>query len=136
MKISSKAEYACLAVIELASSGVLGRPKRVREIADAHRIPKPYLVQILLQLKAAGLVQSARGTYGGYRLARTADRITIAEVLAAIDGRHEMSVRGGSIAAQNLTHLLIKAQDAEQRVLASVSIAQLADRVTLHDWVL
>ena len=47
----------------------------------------------------------------------------------------ELAIRGGSIAAQNLTDLLTRAQDAEQQVLASVTVAQLADRVKLHDYV-
>jgi Rrf2 family protein len=135
MRISSKAEYACLAIIDLATSDLQGRPKRIREIAEAHRIPKQYLMQILLQLKAAGLVDSARGTYGGYRLARSADQITIAEVIAAVDGRHELSLRGESPAARNLADLLIRARDAEQSVLASVSIADFAGQAALHDWV-
>ncbi|MFO0958685.1 MAG: Rrf2 family transcriptional regulator [Isosphaeraceae bacterium] len=73
MRISAKAEYACLALIELARTG-REDPRRVREIAGCHGISGRYLVQILLQLKAAGLVESARGSQGGYQLARPAAR--------------------------------------------------------------
>jgi hypothetical protein len=51
MRISAKAEYACLTIIELARSQLVGRPMRAREIAESQDIPERYLVQILLQLK-------------------------------------------------------------------------------------
>src|SRR3954468_18261686 len=93
MKISAKAEYACLAVLALARKSPDDPPVRIREISAAHGIPERYLVQILLQLKGAGLVVSTRGASGGYRLARPATSITLGEVLTAIDGP-EAPVRG------------------------------------------
>src|SRR5581483_11110246 len=86
MKISAKAEYACLAVLALARQRTGDPPVRIREISEAHGIPERYLVQILLQLKGAGLVASTRGASGGYRLARPAERISVGEILTAIDG--------------------------------------------------
>ena len=86
MKISAKAEYACLALLALALQGPDGPPVRIRDISETHGIPERYLVQILLQLKGAGLVISTRGASGGYHLARPAARITLSEVLAVIDG--------------------------------------------------
>ena len=86
MKISAKAEYACLALLALAQQGPDAPPLRIREISDTHAIPERYLVQILLQLKGAGLVVSTRGASGGYRLARPAAKIALSEVLAVIDG--------------------------------------------------
>ena len=89
MKISAKAEYACLAVLALARQGPTtarcGSARSPRRTA----IPERYLVQILLQLKGAGLVVSTRGASGGYRLARPAASISLGEVLAAIDGPDE-----------------------------------------------
>ena len=61
-------------------------PCAIREISDTHAIPERYLVQILLQLKGAGLVVSTRGASGGYRLARPAAKLALSEVLAVIDG--------------------------------------------------
>ncbi len=86
MKISAKTEYACLAVLALARLGPDDPPIRIREISEGHGIPERYLVQILLQLKGAGLVTSTRGASGGYRLARPASSISLGEVLTAIDG--------------------------------------------------
>ncbi len=68
MKFTAKTEYACLAVLELARAFDLGEPVRIRTIADEHGIPSRFLVQILLQLKGAGLVSSTRGAAGGYQL--------------------------------------------------------------------
>src|SRR5438067_3460620 len=85
MKISAKAEYACLAVLALARHGPGATPLRIREISGSYGIPERYLVQILLQLKGAGLVTSTRGASGGYRLARAPDKISLAEVVNLID---------------------------------------------------
>jgi Rrf2 family protein len=136
MRISSKAEYACLAVAELAIAGSAGAPKRTQDIAEAQGIPKRYLTQILLHLKAAGLVHSVRGSVGGYQLARMPDQITVADVITAVDGRNDAGGRGESMAAKNLAQLLTDARSAEQSVLKSTTIAQLAEIVAPHDWVL
>jgi Rrf2 family protein len=86
MKVSAKAEYACLAMLALAARRPEQPPVRIREIAEAYEIPERYLVQILLQLKGSGLVQSTRGAAGGYRLAKNPEGVSVGEVLAAIDG--------------------------------------------------
>ena len=70
MRISAKAEYACVAMLELAANCADAQPVRIKAIADAQGIPPRFLVQILLQLKTAGLVASVRGAQGGYQLAR------------------------------------------------------------------
>lgn len=87
VNISAKTEYACIAVLELALQYESGEPVRIRQIADAHGIPSRFLVQILLQLKGAGLVTSTRGASGGYQLLKTPREITLAEVMGVIDGR-------------------------------------------------
>ncbi len=68
MRISAKTEYACIAMLELASQYKLGEPVRIRRIAERHDVPPRFLVQILIQLKGAGLVTSVRGAAGGYQL--------------------------------------------------------------------
>src|SRR6516165_171862 len=105
MKITAKAEYACLAVIELGKLGANDAPKRVREIAEARGIPERYLVQILLQLKTAGLVRSARGADGGYQLIRRAEDISVADVIDAIDGRGDPPRKLTQSFAPELTEL-------------------------------
>jgi len=82
---SAKTEYACIAMLELAAQFGDPSPVRLKSIADAHEIPERFLVQILLQLKGAGLVISTRGAAGGYVLAKSPDQVTIADIVGVID---------------------------------------------------
>jgi len=84
--VSSKGDYACRALLSLALHQEAPGPTSVRDIAERTGIPQPYLEQILLALKGAGLVRSKRGVGGGYVLARTAAEIRLSEILAAVDG--------------------------------------------------
>jgi Rrf2 family protein len=86
MNLSAKTEYGCLAMLELAKEYDSREPLQLRCIAAEHGIPSRFLVQILLQLKGAGLVASTRGAAGGYRLARPPQEITLADVIAVIEG--------------------------------------------------
>lgn len=86
MNISSRCDYACRAIVELAKQTHTQLPVRANQIAESRGIPEKYLVHILLQLKHAGLVRSVRGALGGYYLERPADDISLADVIKAIDG--------------------------------------------------
>jgi len=136
MKISAKAEYACLAMLALARQRPEDPPMRIREIAESQAIPERYLVQILLQLKGAGLVQSVRGASGGYRLARPSERITVGEVLATIDGAEEPPRLPDVPEARALCSVWDEARDAAWRVLERVSLADVLRRGTPTDWVI
>lgn len=94
MRISAKAEYACLAVLELALRSGQTEPVRASDIAEANQIPLRFLIQILLQLKGAGLVSSVRGAAGGYRLVGEPSRISVWEVIQTIDGPTEPATEG------------------------------------------
>jgi Rrf2 family protein len=136
MKISAKAEYACLAVLALARQGPDDPPIRIREISETHGIPERYLVQILLHLKSAGLVTSTRGVSGGYRLARPASSISLSEVLAAIDGPEASPRESQQPAAQVLAAVWERVRAAERAVLDQTSIAQLAEQTAPREWVI
>ena len=84
MRVSAKADYALRAVAELAAAE--DGPLKREQIADAQQIPMNYLENILLELKHAGIVQSQRGTAGGFRLARQPADISLADVIRAVDG--------------------------------------------------
>ncbi len=86
MRVSSKGDYACRALLSLTLHQTTPGPTSVRDIAERTAIPQPYLEQILLSLKGAGLVRSKRGVGGGYVLARPASEIRISEILSAVDG--------------------------------------------------
>lgn len=136
MKVSAKAEYACLAMLALAGRRPEDPPVRIREIAEAFEIPERYLVQILLQLKGAGLVQSTRGASGGYRLARPADQISVGEVLASIDGPSEPPRTPDQPAARALAAIWRDVHEAERSVLFGTSIAQLVATASPREWVI
>ncbi len=85
MKLTSRSEYALLALVYLArhqSDGYI----RVDTIAAAQAIPSRFLEQILLLLKRAHYLHSAKGQHGGYRLAKPAHTISLAEVIRLFDG--------------------------------------------------
>ncbi len=132
----SREADACLAMLALASRAPDEPPARIRDIAEAHGIPERYLVQILLQLKGAGLVQSTRGAAGGYRLARPADQIAIGEVLTAIDGPGEMPREPQGPAARALAAVWRDVWDAERAVLSNTTIAQIAQTASPREWVI
>lgn len=139
MKISAKAEYACLAVLALARHGPESSPMRIREISETSAIPERYLVQILLQLRGAGLVTSTRGAAGGYRLARPATTISLGEILAAIEGP-EGAAREGSGTRRGVASVLDPVWEsvraAERSVLDHTTIAQLAEQSAPHEWII
>lgn len=87
MKLSVRGEYALRAMQVLArdyqeDDSVV----RIQEISDKQNIPKRFLEQILNDLKSAGIVMSKRGVAGGYRLKRSPDQITLAEIIRHIEG--------------------------------------------------
>jgi Rrf2 family cysteine metabolism transcriptional repressor len=85
MKLTSRSEYALLALVYLArrnSTGYLS----VETIAEAQAIPQKFLEQIMLALKHAKYVRSSKGQHGGYTLAKPADKISLAEVIRLFDG--------------------------------------------------
>jgi Rrf2 family protein len=94
MLFSARAEYACLAMLELAAQYGNPKPVPLTDIANKHGISSPrFLVQILIQLNKAGLVTSTRGAAGGYHIARRPTEITLADVIAAVEGSEQASTR-------------------------------------------
>ncbi len=96
MMFSTKAEYGVRVMVELArrgggdddvlGSGVGGIPVPLAEIAAGDGLPLAYLEHLVARLRKAGLVDSRRGSRGGYMLARPASQITMAEVVEALEG--------------------------------------------------
>ena len=86
MKVSTRGDYASRALLSLALHAGTTQPTSVRDIAERTGLPQPYLEQILLALKGAGLVRSKRGVGGGYILARSPGDITLAQIVSAVEG--------------------------------------------------
>ena len=88
MQLSTRGRYAVMAMVDLATRQTLGcecGPICLAEIAGRQRLSQAYLEQLFGKLRRAGLVDSARGPGGGYRLARSSDAIAIADIIAAVD---------------------------------------------------
>ncbi|QHC29329.1 RrF2 family transcriptional regulator [Streptomyces sp. HF10] len=131
MRISARADYAVRAVLELAVRQGNG-PVKAEEIAAAQGIPHKFLEGILGDLRRAGIVDSRRGGGGGYRLAREAAAITVADVVRGVDGPI-VSVRGErptgltyTGTAEPLLPLWIALRAGVRRVLEGVTVADLA----------
>jgi Rrf2 family protein len=87
MKLSKKGEYALRSLINLGIAAEVGRSLvQVSELADNEQLPVKFLEQIVQALKEAKFVESERGKFGGYRLAKPAKQITIGEIVRLIDG--------------------------------------------------
>jgi Rrf2 family protein len=131
VRISAKTDYAIRAAAELAAA-----PEQVwvktEAVANAQDIPLPFLLNILAELRTAGIVRSRRGVDGGYQLARPARMISIADIIRAIDGplasiagsRPEEMEYGGAAAALRDTWVALRA--TMRSVLESVTLDHLA----------
>jgi Rrf2 family iron-sulfur cluster assembly transcriptional regulator len=131
MQLSTKGRYAVMAMADLANQSD-GRAAPLAAIAERQQLSLSYLEQLFARLRRRGLVLSVRGPGGGYRLARTADQITVAEVVVAVDeplratrcaghGPANGCMRGG---ARCLTHDLWEETGRQiHDYLSSVSLA-------------
>ena len=86
MMFSTKAEYGVRVMAHLAGTDAATSPISLGSIAEAEGLPLAYLEHLVQRLRKAGLVESRRGAHGGYTLARPAGEITMAEVVAALEG--------------------------------------------------
>ncbi|MFT5388337.1 MAG: Rrf2 family protein [Candidatus Omnitrophota bacterium] len=85
MNISAKTDYACRALLALCLHWPNEKPIQMNDIATRHKIPLKFLTQILIQLKATGLVQSIRGKNGGYVLVKKPIDITLYDILVVFE---------------------------------------------------
>ena len=135
MLFSAKAEYACLAMLELAARHGDPKPIRLADVADKHGIPQRFLVQILLQLKGAGLVASTRGASGGYQLARSPREISLINILTVVDRTDAITNKPArqtraadeSALASALHGVWEQIQKAHQDILTRTTLADLVD---------
>ncbi len=86
MKLSLKVEYACQVLAQLGHTHGRKELPHIDDLSRAEEVPSNYLVQILNELRNAGLITSRRGKQGGYALARPPREITLCDVVRALDG--------------------------------------------------
>ena len=132
MRVSAKSDYALRALIELATRAD-GEPVSAEELGRLQEIPHGFLQAILADLRRAEIVLSQRGQSGGWRLAREAATVTVADVIRAVDGPL-VSVHGErpeavsyNQSAEALQHVWIAARSSLREVCEQVSIQALAE---------
>ncbi len=115
MQLSTKGRYAVMAMVDLASRSS-DSPVRLASIAEKQQISLAYLEQLFTKLRRTGLVTSARGPGGGYRLSRDPEKIFVSEIMTAVDEPIKMTrcITGSEIACignkgRCLTHDLWRA---------------------------
>lgn len=134
MKIPAKDEYAIKAILELALHFENKRPVRLENISQAQRIPKKFLVQILLRLIHAKIVRSERGASGGYYLAKHPSRVSLADVMQAMNSQlfqaaDEMGKRS-SLESEKIISQIWSKLEAGIRGDLSMTFDELALKVT------
>ncbi len=86
MRITTQGDYAVRCLMAIGRFGPKG-PVSIRRIVDSEGLPQDYIEQLLLKLRRGRLIKSVRGVNGGYLLSRPSDKITIRDVLAAVEGQ-------------------------------------------------
>jgi Rrf2 family protein len=131
VRISAKADYAVRAAVELAAA-TDEKPVKAERIATAQGIPLNFLENILGELRHAGIVRSHRGAEGGFRLAKPATELTVADIIRAVEGPLA-SVRGGPPeeaeypgAAASLPRVWIAVRANLRRVMEHITVADIA----------
>ncbi len=135
MRLSARVDYALRAAVELAAVADGAAAKVTAEqLAERQGIPPKFLESILLQLRRGGVVTAQRGPEGGYRLARPAAEISLAEIIRVIDGPLA-NVRGQRPEnvdyhgpAESLQEVWIALRASERQILEMVTLAEVASK--------
>src|SRR3954447_13873497 len=131
MRVSAKSDYALRALIELAGRDG-GSPVSAEELGRLQEIPHGFLQAILADLRRAGVVMSQRGQSGGWRMARDATTVSVADVIRAVDGPlvSVYGLRPEAVSynerADALQRVWIAARHSLRDVFEQVSVADLA----------
>jgi Rrf2 family cysteine metabolism transcriptional repressor len=128
VKLSVKSDYAARAVLGLARHYPTGAALRIEDLAGEQGVPANYLVQILIELKAQGIVRSVRGKEGGYLLARAPSGISLGDVLRAVHGQlFEAPALSDANCAPELRQAWLKLKAAIDESANRITFQQLLD---------
>lgn len=137
MRLSTKGRYAVTAMMDLAIHDKFG-PVTLAEISQCQGISLSYLEQLFAKLRRHGLVEGMRGPGGGYRLARSAEQITIADIISAVDEKLDATRCAGRKNCQEgrrcLTHELWS--DLSRQIfsfLEGITLAQFVERPSVRE---
>ncbi|MES2661334.1 MAG: Rrf2 family transcriptional regulator [Verrucomicrobiota bacterium] len=129
MKISQKLEYACRAMAQLAKYHDGRTLTRLEDLAQREAVSGNFLVQILNDLRRAGLVESRRGKAGGYLLGRSADQITLRQVVEAVDpALLQCSVTREGDSGQSVRRAWEQISSGLQQSLDQITVENLASK--------
>jgi len=124
-------------MLSLAHEAHSGEPQRLPELAQRNGIPLRFLEQIMIRLKAAGLVESRRGRRGGYLVGRDPDQVTMGEVLRVMDGPivlrqcmngHKAETCPNKNSDCVFREIYSEVKDKVQNVVNSVTLRELCNR--------
>jgi Rrf2 family protein len=131
VKLSVRSDYAARAVLGLARHYPSGTAVRVEALAAQQGVPANYLLQILPDLKAQGIVRSLRGQVGGYLLARPPAEITLADVLRAVYGTvFDSPALNDAACAPELRGAWLRVRRAVETAAGEITFQQLLDETT------
>ena len=133
MQLSAKTQNALLATLELAKHHEQPDPVSLKSIAEAQQISSQFLVQILLQLKRSGIVQSTRGSGGGYRLSMPPSQVSLLDVVVAMEGTPDAPTSSGTPASRMLVEIWTSLQQEHFDRLASITLDDMSDQVRSSD---
>ena len=131
MKVSSKSRYALMALVELdLRTRGTGKPVRLTDLARERGIPEQFLEQLFAGLRRAGLLAGRRGVGGGFTFARRPDRLTVLDVVQALDGAVDADLGSVGWDAEEVAAagaVWRAAGEAYQGVLARTTVSDLAE---------
>lgn len=140
IRVSTRGKYGVKAMYELARAYGQG-PTSVKAVAQEQELSEHYLEQLIAPLRKAGLVQSVRGAQGGYLLGRPPEAISVAEILAALEGPAEvgdclsgpgLKIEGCATPERCVDHMVwVQLRDAIQSVLGDITLATLLQEAEL-----
>jgi Rrf2 family protein len=139
VNFSKRGEYALRVLLDLAMASILGEPLvSLNALAEAQRIPVPFLEQILLNLRQGGFLRATRGKHGGYTLAKPASDLLVGELIRFLEGPLAPIACASHSAYQacscpdekhcGIRLLMIEARDALASVFDSLTLQQMAER--------
>ena len=139
MRLSTKGRYAVTAMMDIALHEDMG-PVTLADISQCQGISLSYLEQLFAKLRKGGLVEGVRGPGGGYRLARPADQISVADIIQSVDEELDMTKCGGkgncSQGEKCLTHELWYELSCNlYRFLSGIKLDQYVNRPEINELV-
>lgn len=139
MKLSTKGRYAVTAMMDIALHEKQG-PVTLADISQCQGISLSYLEQLFAKLRKEGLVKGVRGPGGGYRLAKSADQISVADIMQSVDEKLDMTKCGGrgncSSGEKCLTHQLwFELSCKLYKFLSGIKLDQYVNRPEINELV-